>query len=411
MSVVSSVEREFMLMVSLITDLLGLAALLLLIPVAVLFMEVSLAGVQRQRVSASPPTPRLRLAILMPAHDEASLISGTIAAVRPQLQTADRIVVIADNCSDQTATLARGAGAEVIERTDPVRRGKGYALDFGMRHLEQDPPELVIILDADCQLGAGALDQLAACSAATGRPAQALYLMHAAPSAGRMQKIAAFAWVVKNQVRAGGLHALGLPCQLMGTGMAFPWSSLHGAELATGHIVEDLKLGLDLARAGHPTEFCPEALVSSTFPESAEGARTQRARWEHGHLSVILSEAPALLWAALRRRDAKLLALALDLSVPPLALLALLIAVSWVLSGILYLATGESFPLSTVVVASILFIVAVLISWVRYGRYILSAQDLAMAALYPLWKIPLYLRFLIARQMTWVRSKRDRDSH
>ena len=397
-------------MVNLLTDLLGLAALLLLIPVVVLFIEVSTAGTAKPEANARLSAPRPRLAILMPAHDEALLIAATVAAVQPQLQATDRLIVIADNCSDLTAALARTAGAEVIERTDTVRRGKGYALDFGIRHLEAAPPELLVILDADCQLGEGALDRLAACSARTGRPAQALYLMNAVPNAGRMQKIAAFAWVVKNKVRAGGLHALGLPCQLMGTGMAFPWSSIHSAELASGHIVEDLKLGLDLARAGQPTQFCPEALVTSTFPESAEGARTQRARWEHGHLSVILSETPGLLWSALRRRDVNLLALALDLSVPPLALLALLIAVSWVPSGILYLVTGASFPLSAVVLASILFAVAVLLSWVRFGRHILSAQDLAMAALYPLWKIPLYLRFLVARQITWVRSKRDRDS-
>ena len=397
-------------MVNLLTDLLGLAALLLLIPVVVLFIEVSLAGTAKPAVNARLSAPRPRLAILMPAHDEAVLIAATVAAVQPQLQPTDRLIVIADNCSDLTATLARTAGAEVIERTDTVRRGKGYALDFGIRHLEAAPPELLVILDADCQLGEDALDRLAACSARTGRPAQALYLMNAPPNAGRMQKIAAFAWVVKIKVRSSGLHTLGLPCQLMGTGMAFPWSSIHNAELASGHIVEDLKLGLDLARAGQPTQFCPEALVTSTFPESAEGARTQRARWEHGHLSVILSETPGLLWSALRRRDVNLLALALDLSVPPLALLALLIAVSWVPSGILYLVTGASFPLSAVVLASILFAVAVLLSWVRFGRHILSAQDLAMAALYPLWKIPLYLRFLVARQITWVRSKRDRDS-
>jgi cellulose synthase/poly-beta-1,6-N-acetylglucosamine synthase-like glycosyltransferase len=339
------------------------------------------------------------------------LIAATVNAVRPQLQATDRLIVIADNCSDETALLARSAGAEVLERTDPLRRGKGYALDFGIRHLEADPPELLIVLDADCQLGESALERLAACSARTGRPAQALYVMHAAPNAGRMQKIAAFAWVVKNEVRAGGLHALGLPCQLMGTGMAFPWSTIHGAELASGHIVEDLKLGLDLARAGQPPQFCPEALVTSTFPESAEGARTQRARWEHGHLSVILSETPRLLWSALRQGDLNVLALALDLSVPPLALLALLIALGWIPSGLLYLLSGAQFPLSTIVLASILFVIAVLLSWLRFGRQILSAQDLALAALYPLWKIPLYLRFLVARQISWVRSKRDRESH
>jgi len=397
--------------VSLITVILGLAALVLLIPVAVLFLEVALAGSARKDQVALPAAPRMRLAVLMPAHDEAVLIAATVNAVRPQLQATDRLIVIADNCSDETALLARSAGAEVLERTDPLRRGKGYALDFGIRHLEADPPELLIVLDADCQLGESALERLAACSARTGRPAQALYVMHAAPNAGRMQKIAAFAWVVKNEVRAGGLHALGLPCQLMGTGMAFPWSTIHGAELASGHIVEDLKLGLDLARAGQPPQFCPEALVTSTFPESAEGARTQRARWEHGHLSVILSETPRLLWSALRQGDLNLLALALDLSVPPLALLALLIALGWIPSGLLYLLSGAQFPLSTIVLASILFVIAVLLSWLRFGRQILSAQDLALAALYPLWKIPLYLRFLVARQISWVRSKRDRESH
>jgi len=397
--------------VSLITVILGLAALVLLIPVAVLFLEVALAGSARKDQVALPAAPRMRLAVLMPAHDEAVLIAATVNAVRPQLQATDRLIVIADNCSDETALLARSAGAEVLERTDPLRRGKGYALDFGIRHLEADPPELLIVLDADCQLGESALERLAACSARTGRPAQALYVMHAAPNAGRMQKIAAFAWVVKNEVRAGGLHALGLPCQLMGTGMAFPWSTIHGAELASGHIVEDLKLGLDLARAGQPPQFCPEALVTSTFPESAEGARTQRARWEHGHLSVILSETPRLLWSALRQGDLNVLALALDLSVPPLALLALLIALGWIPSGLLYLLSGAQFPLSTIVLASILFVIAVLLSWLRFGRQILSAQDLALAALYPLWKIPLYLRFLVARQISWVRSKRDRESH
>jgi cellulose synthase/poly-beta-1,6-N-acetylglucosamine synthase-like glycosyltransferase len=397
--------------VNVLADALGLAALLLLIPVLVLFVEVCLAASPARKVAAPSNAPRPRLAILMPAHDEALLIAATVAGVRTQLQASDRLVVIADNCSDQTATLARAAGAEVIERSDPVRRGKGYALDFGVQYLKSDPPELLVILDADCQLADGALEQLATASVRSGRPAQALYLMHAAANAGRMQKIAAFAWVVKNQVRAAGLHELGLPCQLMGTGMAFPWPAIRDAQLASGHIVEDLKLGIDLARAGQAAEFCPEALVSSSFPESAEGARTQRARWEHGHLSVILSETPGLLYEALRRRDRNLLALALDLSVPPLALLALLIAISWVPSGLLFLLGGKSFPLSTVMLASVLFVVAVLISWVRFGRHILSAQDLAMAALYPLWKIPLYVRFLIARQMTWVRSKRDREPH
>ena len=51
--------------------------------------------------------------------------------------------------------------AEVVERNDPGKRGKGYALDWGIRHLSLDPPALVIIVDADCKLADGALENLA----------------------------------------------------------------------------------------------------------------------------------------------------------------------------------------------------------------------------------------------------------
>lgn len=63
--------------------------------------------------------------------------------------------MVADNCTDDTARLASAAGAEVIERHDALLRGKGYALDFGVRHLAQQPPDVVIVVDADCQVAEG----------------------------------------------------------------------------------------------------------------------------------------------------------------------------------------------------------------------------------------------------------------
>ena len=112
--------------------------------------------------------------------------------------------------------------------------------------------------------------------------------------------------------------------------MAFPWACISTAELATAQIVEDLQLGIELAQAGFPPVFCPEALVTSRFPTTKEGARGQRTRWEHGHLSVILNEAPRLLWESAKSLNLNTLAMALDLSVPPLALLVLQIAGLWV---------------------------------------------------------------------------------
>src|SRR6202522_3619039 len=301
---------------------LDVAALALLVPVVILFSEVVLA-VTGVGYAATGQGERRPLAILIPAHNEASTIAGALRSLTPQLAASDRLIVVADNCSDETASVGAAEGAEVIIRTDQTRRGKGYALDFGIRHLERNSPAIVIIVDADCRVGAGSIDRLARECARTQRPVQALYLMHSPKGANLKTRIAEFAWVVKNQVRSGGLHRVGLPCQLMGTGMAFTWPCISGATLATGHIVEDLKLGVDLARAGTPALFCPDALVTSDFPESSEGIQTQRRRWEHGHLALILSEAPRLFLNSLATLNVDLMALALDLSVPPLALLAL----------------------------------------------------------------------------------------
>ena len=108
-------------------------------------------------------------------------------------------------------------------------------------------------------------------------------------------QVAEFAWRVKNWIRPLGLHALNLPCQLVGTGMAFPWEVIQSANLATEHLVEDLKLGLDLAAAGHPPLFCPAAIVKSTFPPTLKGAANQRERWEHGHMGLSFAKAPGLI--------------------------------------------------------------------------------------------------------------------
>jgi cellulose synthase/poly-beta-1,6-N-acetylglucosamine synthase-like glycosyltransferase len=350
---------------------------------------------------------RPSIAVLVPAHDEAAGIGATLGAVLAQLQPGDRLLVVADNCSDDTSAAATAAGAEAIVRCDAVRRGKGYALDFGVRHLALAPPEIVIIIDADCLPGAGALGLLAYRSLAAQRPVQALYLMRSPAGASLKTKVAEFAWTVKNFTRALGFQRAGLPCQLMGAGMAFPWSLIAQAELASGHIVEDLKLGLDFARKGQAPLFCPEALVTSVFPANPQGVQSQRTRWEHGHLAMMLKEGPPLLLESVRSGNRDLLALTLDMCVPPLALLTLLALVVCMAGMLLWAVTGDALPWSLALIHPAILGLAVLLAWARFGRAILSLRDLAYAPLYALWKIPLYLKFLVRRQVDWVRSHRD----
>ncbi len=118
--------------------ILGAAAALVLIFATVLFVEVASAIVLPEWDGAEEGE-RGSVAILMPAHNESRLIAETIRSVAPQLRSGDRLIVVADNCSDNTAAIAAAEGAEVVVRTDSLRRGKGYALDRGVRHLDPIP--------------------------------------------------------------------------------------------------------------------------------------------------------------------------------------------------------------------------------------------------------------------------------
>jgi cellulose synthase/poly-beta-1,6-N-acetylglucosamine synthase-like glycosyltransferase len=289
-----------------------------------------------------------------------------------------------------------------------VQRGKGFALDFGVRHLRARPPAMVLIVDADCLLDAGALDKLARLCSGSGRPVQALYEMNAPADAGLRARVSAFAWRVRNRVRPLGWWVVGAPCQLMGTGMMFPWALLRDAPLASGHIAEDVQLGADLALRGKPPLFAPQARVTSTFPQGDAAAASQRRRWEHGNLSLMFAHGPRLIVAGVRRADARLLALAADLMVPPLALLvqlqlglALLGALAWWLGA-------DALPLAISAGALALLVLSILAAWRLAGRDIIALSELLLTApAYALRKLPMYAAFLWKRQSTWVRAKRE----
>ncbi|MEG0858090.1 MAG: glycosyltransferase family 2 protein [Pseudomonas sp.] len=386
--------------------LLGAVAVLTLLPVLVLFAQVLLACLPARPVLQTNAA-RPRVAVLVPAHNESSVIVATLQSIRPQLLEGDRLLVVADNCSDDTAALARSAGAEAVERRNEQLRGKGYALDFGVRHLAADAPEVVIIVDADCQVSERSIDHLARSCVGAGRPVQALDLMRAPPGAGLKVQVAEFAWRVKNLVRPRGWARLGWPCQMMGTGMAIAWRDLASVNLATGHLVEDLKMGLDFCRNGKPPLFCPDAQVTSYFPRSDEGLGTQRARWERGHLGVLLGDAPKLLVASFTQRNWNLLAMTVDLMVPPLALLVLALVVVFSVSWLAFVLFAVLVPALIATGAMALLGVAVVLAWSRFCRELIGFSVLLYAPFYAAKKIPLYLGFLIKRQVEWVRSKRD----
>ncbi|NET54418.1 MAG: glycosyltransferase, partial [Merismopedia sp. SIO2A8] len=199
-------------------------ALGLLLPIAVLFIECSAAFLPNRSQTLNTGISRPKTAVLIPAHNEEDVIGATLKTLLPQLTEQDQLLVIADNCSDKTATVARELGAMVVERHNLEFRGKGYALDYGMGFIKADPPEVVVLVDADCIVYPGTVERITRLATAKQRPVQSTYLMTQPDNPALKDLLSMLAVKFKNTVRPSGLNRMGLPSLLTGSGMAFPWS-------------------------------------------------------------------------------------------------------------------------------------------------------------------------------------------
>lgn len=394
---------------SIVSVLLSGTACVLAVPVMTYAVEIGVAmpkpKIKPRRTFAKRPS----VAIVIPAYNESVVV---IPAIRDSLEQAgrpgDRVIVVADNCDDDTAEVARAAGAEVIERFDPTKRGKSYALEYGIQHLAKTgPTEVVIFVDADCRLSPGSVDELATLSAQTMRPVQAGYLLRAPRNGSAQAHLAEFALVVKNSLRPLGLKRMGGPCQMVGSGMALAWPLFSKFTLANGSTVEDMNMGLDLALVGHPPLYCPEAVIGSTFPETAIGEETQRRRWHEGHLSMMTLGLKVLGRGFLRRQPATVVQ-ALDVLVPPLTLLAMLLAGFLTLSGAVWLLGGPAIGLILALALCAVFSLATFGAWYRGGR---PTPSLAQMSRFVADRGLLYGRFARGdRAVEWVRTDRTHTS-
>ena len=385
--------------------ILLIAAAAVCLPIGMFCLEVFLSLFPRRRQASTSCHACDTLAVLIPAHNEALVLGRTLQTLMPTLPPGSRVVVVADNCTDATAEIARQHGAEGVERRSE-QRGKGYALQFGLAYLATDPPAAVVFLDADCQVSENTVRLLGQATLATGRPVQGLNLCDPDPAGGPLQAVSALAFRFKNLVRMTGLSRLAGLCYLTGTGMALPWPLVSKVRL-DGNVVEDMQWGIDLALAGHPTLYLPEARVNSPLPQTQRAAGTQRTRWEHGHLSTLLSQVPKLLVLAAWHRHWSLLCLACDLAIPPLSLLVMIYAALLLLTTAAALLTGQ--PAAALLLSATVpfFLVAIASGWFVHCRQVIPLCTLLAAPLYILKKLPIYGSFLWKRQRTWVRTERD----
>ena len=356
-------------------------------------------GRQKTFPAAAPGSSTHSTTVLIPAHNEGEGILPTIRDAQIQLGPNDRILVV--------AAIVQAAGAEVTVRADPARRGKGYALEFGVGHLRLNPPDVVVIMDADCRLGENALRHLSDSAMASGRPVQSLYLMLAPENAPPGKGVNLFAWRVKNWIRPLGLGLFGLPTQLFGNGMAVPLSLLLDRDLGNSRLAEDSALGITLASAGYPPLFVSEARVHSYFPLSRSGSEQQRQRWEKGHLDNIVDLVPGALAKSLRDRNLGLAALAIDMAVPPLSLLVLVTALCEILGGIAFALGAPPAALAIPSLSALLLVLGTVLAWTAAGRDVLPPRELLRLPLHVTQKLSFYRRVAGGKATSaWIRTDR-----
>ncbi|QDU81314.1 N-glycosyltransferase [Polystyrenella longa] len=396
-------------MLILLNTILIAGTVLLLIPFVVFCLECLAALLPWRPRTVLNDAEEASVAVLLPAHNESSVIARTLDVLMPTLGKHDRAVVIADNCSDDTAEIARSKGAIAVERTNLEQRGKGYALDFGVKQLHENPPDVVMILDADCNVDPATVRTLGQLAHQTGRPVQSLNLGELDDRPDSMFVASSLGNYFINLVRPLGLKKVGLSYRLLGTGMALPWSIIKDAPLASGHIVEDTRLGVDLAIDGHLPIFCPDVRVLSRLPQQKASFVSQRTRWEHGHMQAAFSQVPRLIQAAIWNRSLSLFWLAMDIAVPPFSLMIFLWMLATVATGIAGFCGASLLPFWALCITGVCLVTLIGLNWFVYCRKIIPLSVLVGIPKYVFKKLPIYFSFLFKRQQEWVRTDREAE--
>jgi cellulose synthase/poly-beta-1,6-N-acetylglucosamine synthase-like glycosyltransferase len=392
-----------------VTILIALILLPLIILTLCFAVEV-LVGIRPLAQDSTLDGQSARTMIVVPAHNEQAILRERLSSLNDAAEGRARVLVIADNCTDSTADIARDVGVEVTERIDPSRRGKGFALAFAKRHLQLDPPDLVLVIDADCVTDSRSLDRLIAACASSGRPCQATNIQLPAQHSSPAVQLSTFAFFIKNVIRQRALQRLARRVQLLGTGMAFPWAVFAEADLATGNIVEDLKLGQDLAARGYAPLLVEGATVWSNA-ETEMNTLSQRSRWEGGFLQNALRSAPVLFAQSIETGDAPGVWGAMHLMIPPLALLITLDLAALGLGSLACL-TGYADLWPMLVLGGVLGLagISLLLAWRAGGSRFVTAASLVKFPLYLAWKLPMYFRFAAqGAPKEWIRTARKDD--
>ena len=331
--------------------------------------------------------PPVRFLVLVPAHDEARVIEGCLRAIEADRRPTDSVLVVADRCTDATASIARSLGARVLERGPGDEPGRAAARQAGLEHARDLEWDAVLMLDADSIVEPGFF---AACEQALAADVVAVQARSEGEQGRTLAAEAAVAaFTLQGITIPRGRDRLGVSVRLRGTGMAIRRAvALRHSFSAPAS--EDLFFTLDLLLEGGRCRHVDTARLRSAGAGDWGTFGGQKLRYEAGRMAAARAYVPRLLRRALRERDAACLEAAWFLATPPFALTAVSL-----LAGGALAAAVQAWPVAALMGAGLLTLVFALATGLLQARARLRTWLALLAApWYLAWKLVVQVRAL-----------------
>lgn len=354
------------------------------------------------------PRTRRRFVLLVPAHNEELIIGKLIRSARelnydPGLF---ELVIIADNCTDGTASIALDGGVRCLIRNRPDLRGKPYALEWALRRIDPDSFDALAIIDADTVLDREFLNAMnrkleQGCEAVQG------YFTLMNPDDSWLTRLGKFPAILKFRIRYFCKERLGLTCPLMGNGMCFSRRIIELYGWNAFSITENWEYYTKLVLKGHTVHYAADAVIYSYTSTNLSHSEAQRKRWFKGRLGVLGAYCQGLTRKAVREKDLKSLDALIELAMPSYSmmlnwnLLLLAIAVGAGLAG-LHMHGAIVFTVALLLVQASFLMAAAAVERPS-AKSVLSILRLPE---FLLWKVYIIAKGLLSiRDKSWEKTK------
>ncbi len=347
-----------------------------------------------------------RFAVIIPAHNEELLLPRLIESAQGQDYPCDlfNIIVVADNCTDNTAIIARQNGVTVLERFDLEKRGKGYAIKWALGIIILDQYDAVVIIDADCVMNCSALQYLNKIIQKN-RVIQC-YVSISNPNDSWLTKLSDVSKKIETEIYLPAKQKLGLSSYLLGAGICFPVGILQRYGWDAFTVGEDLEYYAKLALQGESICFAYDAKIFYRESSSLKQATSQRMRWSSGKFAIAWKYGIKLLLRGLTERNIVKFDAALPLIFPNHSLSINISLVGLLLSFVLPVTHKFAFVgwfITLCLIQVGIFILGIFYTNNKFNKFI----AIFFAPLFLIWKMAIdCLSALGLGRKKWVRTER-----